>query len=272
MKRYIKLIAILLVMGIFVGCAGGCKPYIKNDDNPDDFVTFSKDKSTLDYEGKTYYKVPNDSELFFIKKTSNKYDQLLHVYQDGKPEFVSNIFNATAFYNKSQDAFKIEMWDISKTFLDSSTYDPPEEYYFNSTTYSAYLDHMEAGAPLDRIGFEYLHSPENSMEYTFELGVLSKKASQEILDCIYNASEWDSMIYDELQKRIVSSVLYGMYNCDKKGIFAKRLDEYDIYKTYTTNAYLINKKDGTAIKLSAETSKEIKLTYLHTQISNQNTN
>lgn len=270
MKRYIKLVAILVIIGIFTGCMAGCKPYIKNDDNPNDFVTLSKDKSTLDFEGKTYYKLSNNPELFFAQKNSNITDKLLNVYKDGTPNVISNIFNATAYYNSSQDALKVEFWDISKTYLDSSTYKPPVEYYFNETTYNAYLEYIESGMTHDRIGFEYYHSPEDSMEYNFELGVLSEKASQEILGYIYNPSEWDSTIYNELQKRIVSSVLYGMFNCDSTGLFAKRLDEYDIYKTYSTNAYLVNKAEGTAIRLSAETSKEIKQSYLHTQISNSN--
>lgn len=261
MKKHIKLIAIVVLIGVFFGCLGGCRPSIDGDTDHQDSVTLSADKSSLDFEGKTYYQLPKDAGVYFSQKDSKKADKYLNVYKDGTPAIISNIFYAAAFYNKSQDAFKVEFWNFKKVYQDSKTYNSPTEYYYNEETYNAYQEFKDSGKTLDRIGFEYYHCAADSTIYTYKLGILSEEASREILGYIYDPSSWDESLYTQLQKRYVTSLLYGMFNCDETGFLGTRLENYDVYKA-NDEAFLIDKTNSVAIKLSEKTSEEIKQSYL----------
>lgn len=267
MKKHIKWLAVLTLTAVFVTFLTGCRPYIENDDNPNDYIVMSKDEESLVYQTRTYYKIPQDAELFCTQKTNNLTNKYINVYKDGTPKAISNIFNATAYYNVGQDAFKVEFWSAGKLIFDSQTYKPPTEYYCCEGAYMSYMDYLENKAFLNRIGFEYVDSNSASLDYTFELGIIPEAASQEIIDYIDNPSKMTKDIYKEAKRQMSISILYAMFKCNDDGYLAKRLDGYDIYKVHSNASYLINHNTQTAARLSEETSMEINNKYLKTTLS-----
>ena len=262
MKKYIRILAVIALMGIMLSCISGCRPVIKDDTNPNDFVVISRDKETLTYNGHTYYKMPKDANLFCIQKTSNRVDQILNVNHEGVAKIITNVFYDVAEYNEAHDFLKVECWHINKFIFDSQAYEPPTEFYCNKTTYDAYLLSQEINTPMERIGFEYYKSQEDSQEYSFQLGILSAHTSNEILCYINNPKALTKETFEGINTEMLRSVAHGMYECDAQGTLARRFTEFDIYKNYRAESFLVNTTEKTAVKLSLDTTAEVKYKYL----------
>ncbi len=253
MKRYIKILAAIVLACIITLCFAGCKS-ITTDTNPDDFVVVSNDRENLFFNGETYKKLPKDAKLFCIQMENHWCDLVLNVKQEGVPALLTNIFKNTADYDEHEDLFIVNYWHISKLILDSETYKPTTEYYCNELNYDVFMDALEH-ATIDKIGFEY----ENG---SFILGILSESASKEIYSYIESPEKMTKEAFEKINEEYVCHVAYRMYKCDESGTLAEKLENYDIYRDNVTNTYLVDKANSTAVKLSDDTAKEIKFEYL----------
>lgn len=258
MNRSVKSFAIIALIAIISVCFAGC-----NSDN-EGTVTLSSDRETLTYNGEKYVKLSKDADLFAVQMQNRKIDKTLYPRQEGVPSAFTGMFKNVAYYNNTMDLFMVEFWHVTKLIIDPAVYTPPTEYYCSELYYEVYMDAIE-NAVADRIGFEYAFtSPDgDGTDLKFVLGILSEEASSEILNHIKKPIDFSKETFAEIRKKPHNAVDFAMYICDESAILAHRLDEYDICKNFSSEAYLINKTTNTAVKLSKETALDINLDYLN---------
>ena len=258
MNRSVKIFAVIALIAIILVCFTGCS------DNADDKIVLSSDRECLTYNGNKYIKLEKDAGLFVVQMQNRRIDGKFSVEQEGVPSVLTGMFKSTAYYNNINDLFMVDFWHVNQLIIDPAVYEPPREYYCSELDHEVYMDAME-NAVADRIGFEYAFtSPDgDGTDLSFVLGILSEEASSEIIKHIENPIDFSKETFEEVGKNPHNAVDFAMYICDESAMLAERLDDYDICKNFSSEAYLINKTTKEAVKLSKATALNIQLDHLN---------
>ncbi len=248
MKRILKILTVVALIGIFCMLFAGCDAL---DEMKANHAILSEDKKTVSFQGKTFVKLPEGIPYYFNDTYSNR----ITVTESDVPVLLSEDFGYSGYYDPLNDIMAVS--DIytydgtAQTYL-SSEYSPEEyqcTYFTQQENYEKYstLTIEEA----DRVGF-------SNMMYSYGTAIFSRSASEEILKLIKNTEPWNNEAYEYAQKNAYDNI-YPLVRCNNTPIkLRSTLNGYEIFITNDKDVYLVNYYAETGVKLSDSTAEDVK--------------
>ena len=264
MKKSIKIIALCLSILALTVFFAGCDML---DEMKANHAILSDDRETLSFNGKTYKRLPEGTNLYYSSYYGNAFDRI-NVTDKDVPVLLSNAYRHSSQYDETRDIFRISIFEgpenYSQDYFYSYVYssDAAPSFYCNEKDYNRYVNAIESGV-MDRIGFEYETETEY-FYYYYKLDVASQEVSDEILGYIKNPEKLTNEAHEEIAENYNSDCLQcSLYKCDSEGFLAEPLDGYDILRFPEGDAYLVNYLTETAVKLSDKTAEALEDKYFY---------
>lgn len=255
MKKKLRILAFCLAVIAFAAFFAGCGFL---DDLKASQAVFSEDRKTITYQGQLYKQLPVNSNIFV---TGSYYSHINDVFltEHDIPVLLSSFFSENCSYNKERDLFSLyegysEFYDVEYSAYVT---------YCNEKDYDRYLEAINNGV-LDHIGVSYSVVDED-YNYSYPLVPLSRELSDEIKAHIEKPSKMNNELYLKIVEDYNAESLQDyLYKCDKEGLLAETLYNWDIYRnTETEKLYFVNTLTEVAVELSDSAYSQMKDEYFY---------
>lgn len=265
MKRKLRILALCLAAFAFAALFAGCELI---DDMRASHAVLSEDRKTITYQGQLYKQLPDNSNIF-VTGTYHTDSADVILSEHDVPVLLSYVYGESFIYNADKDIFSVMTNDLGfNDFLSFELYGSgASDYdyidYCNAKDYDKYVEAIDNGV-LDYIGVSYSVVDED-YNYSYPLIPLSQELSNEILSHIQFPTKMSNDIYLSLfENNYVESLQNCLYKCDKEGLLAEDLYDWDIYRNPDSKEiYLVNNLTEVAVELSDSFYSQMKEEYFY---------
>lgn len=237
MKKAIKILTAVALIGILSMFFTGCDML---DALKEKQAILSEDKKSVEYQGKTFKRLPDRVPYFCNDVYSNR----CNVTYEDVPVLLSEELGIRGYHDSLKGILKVNLLGYT-TSVDTYSYSVsyPEVvaymYFCEEEYYDKYSQLTIDDA--DRIGISHA-------DYDYETLVFSQSVSDEIYKIITD-NKWDTESYEYVIDNS-RACISQLYRCDKAVDLLGTLNGYELYIMQSREMYLANYYVGGAVKLS----------------------